>query len=501
VPQCDHDNMDVLSHITLSASAPASGLERLPLPEHVQAVNIASKGITGLERIYLKTLHRNVSARKAFNLLQESTPQPTPSRVPIQGTRLSEHIELLKLENRREELQIFQHYMTELQNISAARPDVLGLKTIPSVQLGFLLHAQQNDRSEGGQAVDSFGGLFRRLEKAVISAKYRVEHEHALLNQAERVISTISVTETRKNRLCALAATRDELVAWIEDEISSSQLSEESMINQESQEQKAESTVPSLQVEVMTKYERYVTLRKRWLDCIVDCIAFAEHPQAEMAASETKCDSPSPSEQRPSLSYLPFLLTQIRNRTQLRQFHSQQAAHYSSLMAKECSKTTIELLRLADESHLLTAYPMLAQQERFKHAVTAIASKGLLVNAISGKEESEMSRRMKAWCFAADAAREATQAMVLEQLERSDEAVKGGERWIVKLRELHGDGDEAGHENSGIGNEESDQRDGEDDEDVWEAAAGRLTSSTQTTKGASCPWAGLQGDIGLKKDT
>jgi hypothetical protein len=493
--------MDVLSCITLSASAPAIGPEQLPLPEHVQAVNTAPRGITGLERIYLKTLHRNVSARRTFNLLQESTPQPTSQGVPVQGTRLSEHIELLRLKRWREELHIFQRYLNKLQNISDARPDVLGLKTIPSVQLGFLLHAHQNDSRDGGQAEDSFDGLFQRLEKAVISAKYRVEHEHALFHAAETEVSAIPAIETRKNRLCALAATRDELVAWIEDKISGSQSSEESMENQGFQEQQSESTISSLRAEIMAYYERYITMRKRLLDCMANSAAFVGHPQAEIAASETKGSFPTPSEQTPSLSCLPFLLTQIQNRAQLRHFHSQQAAHYSSLMATEGSKTTIELLRLAEESHLLPTYPILAQQERFKHAVTAIASKGLLANAITVEEESEMSRRMKAWSFAADAAREATQAMVMEQLEGSDEAVKEGERWLAQLRELHGQEDGAKHENSAIGNEENDQQDGEDDEDVWEAAASRLTSSTQTTKGTSCPWTGLQGDVGLKKDT
>jgi hypothetical protein len=498
--------MDVRSHITLSANAPEAGLKQLPLPEHVEAVKTVSRGITGLERIYLEALHRNVSARRAFNVLQKSTPQPTRPRVPAQGTRLSEHIELLRLQRRSEELQIFQRYLTKLQNLFAARPDVLGLNTIPSVHLSSLSHVQQYDSKDVNQAMDSFGGLVRRLEKAVISAKYRVEHEHALLNQAERNVSLISAIDTQKNRLCALAATRDELVAWIEENISSSQSNEESMLNKGAQEEQTESVIPSLRAEIMAKYNQYITMRKRLLDCIADCIAFAEHPQVEIVASETKSNFSTPSEQTPSLSYLPFLLTQIQNCTQLRHFHSQQAAHYSSLLAKEGSKTTTELSRLADESHLLPAYPMLARQDRFKHVVTAIASKGLLAIADPSEEESEMSRRMKAWSFAADAAREATQRMVMEQLENSDEAVKEGEWWIGKLRELHGDEDGAGHDNnSGSGIGDGDLQDGEDDEDVWalEAAAGRLAGSTQTTsiKGTRCPWAGVRGDVGLKKGT
>lgn len=92
--------MDVQSHITLSANAPEAGLKQLPLPEHVEAVNTVSRGITGLERIYLEALDRNVSARRAFNVLQESTPQLTQPRVLAQGTRLSERIELLRLQRR-----------------------------------------------------------------------------------------------------------------------------------------------------------------------------------------------------------------------------------------------------------------------------------------------------------------------------------------------------------------------------------------------------------------
>jgi hypothetical protein len=499
VSQCDDDTMDVRSYIILSANAPEAGLKQLPLPEHVEAVKAVSRGITGLERIYLEALHRNVSARRAFNVVQQSTPQPTPPRVHSQGTRLSEHLELLRLKKRSEELHIFQRYVTKLQHSPAAKPDFLGPKTIPRVQLDSLSPAQQYDSSDGGQAVDSVDALVRRLERAVISAKYKVEHEHALLNEVEREVSASSVIHTQKNRSCALAATRVELVAWIEDKISSSQSNEKSMVNKGGREQQTESTIPLLQAEIMAKYNQYIEMRKSLLDCISDCIAFAEHSQAEVAASEVKSNFPTPSAQTPSLSYLPFILTQIQNPTQLRHFHRQQAAYYSNLMAKEGSKTTFELSRLADESHLLPSYPMLARQDRFKHAATAIASKGLLANAAPSEEESEMSRRMKAWSFAADAAREATERMLVGQLEKGTEAVKEGESWVGKLRELHGDEVGVGQDEGGSGDGDS----GQEDEDVWalEAAAGHLDGSKQAVKGTRCLWAGLRGDVGLKKGT
>lgn len=84
--------------------------------------------------------------------------------------------------------------------------------------------------------------------------------------------------------------------------------------------------------------------------------------------------------------------------------------------------------------------------------MTAIAAESLLAYSVPSEEESEMSRRMKAWSFAADSAREATQRMVMGQLESSDEEVKEGEWWIGKLRELQGDEHGAGHDNSGSRN-------------------------------------------------
>lgn len=100
--------------------------------------------------------------------------------------------------------------------------------------------------------MDSFDSLVRRLEKAVISAKYRVEHEHALLNQAERKVGVISAIDSQKNRLCALAATRDELVAWIEEKISSSQSNEESMLNKGVQAEQTESAIHRVSHTIIT---------------------------------------------------------------------------------------------------------------------------------------------------------------------------------------------------------------------------------------------------------
>lgn len=502
--------MDVRSYVTLSADAPKAGLKQLPLPKHVEAVRAVSKGTTGLERIYLEALNKNVTARREFNvLLQQSTQQSSPPRMHAHGTPLSEHVELLRLKKRNEELHVLQRYMTKLQSTRAARADFLGLKTIPRFQLGSLSPAHQHASGGSGQAVDSVDALVRRLEMAVISAKYKVDHEHRLLTEVEQDVSAIPVSVKQERRSCALAATRDELVTWIEDKLSGSQSNEKGLVDEGLQEQQTESLIPQIRSEIMEKYDQYIKVRKRMLDLISDCTIVTEQPQPEVQASKTKSNSPAPSSQTPSLSYLPFILTQIHHPTQLRQFHRQQTTHLSSLMNKERSKTTFELSRLADESHLLPEYPMLAQQDRFKHATTAIASKGLLASAVASDEEIEMSRTMEAWSFAADSAREATGEIVIRHLERGGEAVKEGERCVEKLRELLGNEGGAGQEKSrsgsgsGNGDGDSDQDDGEEYEDVWalEAAVGHLASSKQAVEGIRGPWAGIGGDVGLKKDT
>ena len=116
---------------------------------------------------------------------------------------------------------------------------------------------------------------------------------------------------------------------------------------------------------------------------------------------------------------------------------------------------------------------------------------------------TETSKMLTAWAFAAGEASEALEEIVKARSERAHEAVDEGKRWVRRMRELLGDNREFGQEVSVNRDEGGDRDAGEEDEDVWaiEAGVGSLARSKPSVKGMEDHWAGLQGDVGLRKGT
>ena len=494
--------MNIPSSIKLSANSKIE-LKQLPPSENVGAVRAAPKETTRLERRYLEALQKNVTAQNEYNmLLQKAALRPNSRDLEVQRPCLSEHIKLLRLKKRHEELHTLQRYMTRLKNTPAAKPDFLDLKSIRRNELDSFSSGYQHCSGGIRQAEDFIGTLIKRLEMTVIRAKHLVDREHMLLTKVEENFVDIPVSVKQKNRLCALAATRDELVAWIEEKLSSSRLNEKSMVDNELQERQTESHIPELQFGIMEKYYKYIKIRRTMLALMSDLVTSTKQPPSEVEASGSKRNSPIPSTQTPSPSYLPFILTQIDHPTKVHQLHRQQTTYLATLIKKERSKAAAELSCLAEESHLLPAYPMLAQQEQFKHATNFNASSPLPGSALTSPEENEMIRTLETWAFAADAAREATEKIVTGHIEQGSEAVVKGQRWVGKLQELFSNDGEVEQESVESGDADIDPADVDDDGDMWDvkAAVGSLGSRKLAVMGTKGPWAGVQGDVGLRKN-
>ena len=127
------------------------------------------------------------------------------------------------------------------------------------------------------------------------------------------------------------------------------------------------------------------------------------------------------------------------------------------------------LTRLADESHLLPEYPLLAH--RFKHTTTT-----------STRQPAEIVTLAEGWAFASRAAREDQQesvdgktALGLEIVQKErDDAFFGGQDLL----------------------EEDDDLNTEGGRDIWvESAALQLRRRRRRT-GKSSPWSRLEGRIG-----
>jgi hypothetical protein len=490
--------MDINSYITLSAHAPKAGPRQLPPPEHVESVKSIPREITGLKRKYLEALQKNLSARNEYTILVQhdyiEDLAPTPANVHV--TRLSEHVELLRLKKRHEELRILQRYLTKLKQTDSARTDFLDQKRPRGCEQGLALPVYYHGTGDNAQSDESVVALVRRLEIAVICAKHQADRERQLLTQVEKNVDLPSTPMTQRNRSRALAATRNELVAWMDSKLSQSPSNENYTEDDLLHEEQTLSPTRQLQSEITDKYLSYLDMRKRMIGMAAKIATTNQQPPAEISAPESKSvllDSPI---QSPVTSLLPFILKQIHHPKQNHQFHRQQTSHITILTNKERNKTITEISRLADESHLLPTYPTLTSQDRSKHSAAAHASVSLPRHVMARATKNEMSSRLNAWSFATHASRETTNEFVAGHLGKGEEAVEEGHEWLGMLKELVGEDEDIRHDEA-----EAEDRDHDEDEDVWalEAEAGLSKQAKQARSEAKGPWAGLLGNVGLKR--
>ena len=136
------------------------------------------------------------------------------------------------------------------------------------------------------------------------------------------------------------------------------------------------------------------------------------------------------------------------------------------------------LERLANESHLLANYPMLAVPPPFKANVAAVGGSKASTSPFTDRSEtaegSNITRQVQEWVFAADAARTAINTDLGRQLLGGEQHMYAAERSLGELQEL-----------IGLNNTESD--DHNNDSDLWNA------SECSHTTGV---WADLDGAIG-----
>lgn len=489
--------MDVNSYITLSSHAPRLGPMQLPSPEHVERVESIPKEMTGLRKRYLHALQKNLTARHEYMVLvhDSSIKDMAPARANGQITSLSEHVELLRLKRRHQELRILQRYLTQLKQIDAAQTNFRGEKS-RGHERAPPASVHHHDIGGNMRSDESFGALVRKLEIALVRARHQADRERQQLTQAEKNANLLSTSMKQKNRRHALAATRKELVAWMESKLSRSPSSESDQEDNLLREEQTLSHIQRLQNEISDEYTRYLGIRKKIIHLAATITTTHQQSHSRESVPPSQSVLPNPSFQSPATSLLPFILRQIRDPKQIHQFHRQQTAYITILSEKERHKTITELSRLADESHLLPAYSMHASQARFQRAAAAIASVPISDIMTVSKEEDEMDSRLSRWSSATHASTETTRGFVAGHLGKAGEAVEDGHEWLARLKTLLG-------EDQVIQHNETDARgsDHDDDEDVWALAAepAQVRYAKRTCTMAKGPWVGLLGDIGLKR--
>ena len=416
--------------------------------------------LSGLHRDYLEALQDNVAAKKKHRDLRDSvipshdedataTSRQTTAADSYDETKepLQPYLTLLKQRRRYEKLRIIQHYLDKLSRKALAQANYLDntemLKELPPPP-----EQPKTTLANNATSQKELDELLSRLDKAVLMAKHMLETERKRLAALKsRQLQGTGLPKGKdivpeSAKLYALGRARNELIQWVEEELGKAGNSAGPEQSDMDMPKRTRSCVRHADM-IKRHYADYMKARRELV----------------MVTSATRPSSPSNSKARDDASLtstgratragleqnlfayyiLPHVVHHILPISQQQRSVTQQKSHVVVSMAKQQQHTLQTLERLADESHLLPAYPLLTGQSRFKHATAFLDRSRRLQNDTSNAEGSEGQTRARSWAFAADAARGATHDHVEDKLESGEKSIEAAEDVLVSLGELKGE--------------------------------------------------------------
>jgi hypothetical protein len=479
-------------------------------PETALEVKEIPKQVIGLRRQYLKEIQANIKARQSYhNVLASKESKRTSVAAAGDGgegaRRLETHLKLLQMRKRHEEVQITRHYLEALKEMN---PDKDGAVEFRSAEV----HGDELPQLApvgGANGAGSYGestkALTERLERAVMTAKYKLEREKTLLAEVKARHATDHSQDGAggpRARVAALCAAKDELVRFLEEKMSSVDL-EDDDVPARIPEQGNEPCPSREEVEeqIEAEYEAYITVRKRLLEAAAKALYSSPEQDLRNAVSDRSTGAaenrahPQTATGRPAVSALPFISEQILPLLQNQKATNLQNSYTAKVIRTQTAKALDYLERLADESHLLPAYPIIARQERFKDVAAALGGPGKLGQVMSEPGQSdEVVRRAEAWAFAAEEAKKAEEDFVMEKSKYGNEMLDRAGESLALLNQVRG------------GDKEESELDDDDggEADIWLEAAGADTQNVRSRRMRSSqleqgPWAGLNGKIGVSE--
>lgn len=470
---------------------------QLCLPEGALDVKEIPKEVIGIRRQYLKEVQANIVARQHYEKLKA---QNSESEIPEDAgghcddgpARLESHLRLLQTRKHHKELQIIRKYFDKLSEINPAKNGHLQFKSRQNGDLGVL--ELPPARLENGEAAseESTEALTRELEKAVIRAKHQLERERRLLAEVKTRHANENPRVNQTARLRALSVTRDELVRWLDEKLSQAGVENDTSLADEVMENpEAQIDYASIEIQIKAQYEQYIEARKRLISVAAIATSALQPPSQELALeSEEDTNQGPPVTTQSTISTLPFISEQLLPLSNAQKSFILHKSYATKIVNKEKSSTLDSLERLADESHLLPAYPIMARQPRFRNAAAVLGPRSL-GNAMSSGEKDELVRRAEAWAFAAKEASAATEELVEERVRHANVRMDEAEANLAELETL-------------LGREPRQAAEGDDhDEDVWlEDVDVRRPQQRRPRQGhrETGPWAGLNGKLGIRDD-
>lgn len=467
--------------------------------------------VSGLRKSYLKALQANLKARKDYAQLTRRSSEGIEGDVRHEERQMQDecsellatHHASIQEQQKYEKLNILQDYLDLLGRKDAARSDYLDmnsiLKDISPVPTDPLESGFQTPYSELPNTDTQ--ALTTRLEKAVLRGKYALDREKMLLAKIkEDQQSEQSIRESAKvssgTRILALSRTRDALIGWIEERLADSgQLNDMADGLQEPDIDNAVSNLEQRKNAIQARYHDYISSRRILLALASETKVLHSQetlPQQELLYPQSQPKPTNGSSGRQAITILPYLTGSLIPASNAQKTFLQQESHMTNTITTQ-KRSTLQLLeRLAQESHLLPNYPLLATQPGFQKAFAALKSRS--APSYFGNDEAVIEKegpiitKARQWAFAAEAARSTKREEIERQLDEGENYVVVAEGIVRDLQEV-------------LGVDGSLVKDGEDEE-LWleDKEVGLKTKSYEGYEAVGVPrgiWAGLDGKVGI----
>lgn len=469
------------------------GLIRRPLSlADGVATGEGAVSVRGIHKEYLDALKENSTCRENFQEVaaaQGSEKGHLQSR-PDARSFLDDTVTLVKLQQKRARLSIVRSYLNDLAESPAASEHFLDASQVltqvtprPEVPDELIHSLASTNSAEPGLEQKA-----NHLERVVLRAKMLLKREEALLLKAREAAATMPDVVSNGAKLQALNATRNELIDWIESELStaaSNEPSQEVPSSKESGPTDAEQkTIDADTTRIKHQYYKYVSQRRALLALVNHEGKAATAPTLQPPLQEHVPDVSSEEANYLLTPYLERLLVQSQQQKAM----ISQKSHISSALSMQVKEACRVLGHLAEESQLLPAYPMRDSLRRRSGLHDEFSGKG------SGRPD--LTRRIKPWAFAADSAKIASLEAVAESVERGQIALESTTRFLDDIDGLIGRPQprvDAGETGTGD----------ETENDVWlpkekEKIHRKHTApAAKSDKGPTDPWDVLHGSLGL----
>ncbi|KAG6013207.1 hypothetical protein E4U43_007437 [Claviceps pusilla] len=472
-------------------------IERDPGPE-----------LKGLHREYVEALRANIAARQRFEEIaygQEASSSPHP-KPEGNSSVLEDHLAVSRLRKKRDSLVTVQSYLERLAELPAPPREVRDVEQMlsdgnpqPAVPAEVLNSFVVEQQTSAGIDIQS---RISQLEKTVFRAKLLLKREENLLDDARARCKIKPELVSNGAKMEALNSTRNELINWIETELSKASAEEKTVAGTARQQNQTDAAVAapdqagiSGQVrQVQDKYKAYVAARKK----LLALTSSAPRPsmalpgeevndKATLGIAETRGSTTSIDHLL--IPHIETLISQSRRQKGLITHKS----HFSATLDKQRKDSCQLIGRLAEESQLLAAYPMKDSARRQSGVPEIITAKHA--------DRPDLASRIKPWLFAADAAKIGTLDAVAENVEVGQIALENSMKSLYQIKTLLGVQDEL--------EEDDDTAPDTTEGDMWlDDGMGKgneaKKSHKKTVKAKSTvsqekidPWARLHGNLGL----